>query len=209
LRNKKPFPMYVQKAVIDDIKAIHEILNYYAGQGLLLPRSLSELYDHLRDYFVLRKDDQGSPRLYQQSQPAHGAGQPHKLEHGDWEGRGSRGRKDQASSAIDEPASEGHLVCGVCGLGICWEDLAEIRSLAVSEEMKGTGLGSRLVAACLEEAKSLGVKRVFTLTYVPDFFVRFGFREVEKSVLPHKIWADCFKCPKFPDCDETALLIDL
>ncbi|MFP4087465.1 MAG: GNAT family N-acetyltransferase, partial [Desulfobacteraceae bacterium] len=59
------------------------------------------------------------------------------------------------------------------------------------------------------EARSLGIKKVFTLTYVPDFFVKMGFEEIEKAVLPHKIWADCLKCPKFPDCDEIAMMLIL
>lgn len=153
--------MSIRKAVVGDIKSIHKILNHYADRGLLLPRSLSELYDHLRDYFVL------------------------EITH----------RTDS--------------IQGVCALGICWEGLAEIKSLAVSEGHQDKGLGSRLVEACFEEARNLGLKSVFALTYVPGFFLRLGFREVEKSTLPHKIWADCLKCPKFPDCDETALMIDL
>ena len=61
----------------------------------------------------------------------------------------------------------------------------------------------------VREAETLGVKQVFALTYVPEFFSGLGFKEVEKSILPHKVWADCLKCPKFPDCDETAMLIEL
>jgi amino-acid N-acetyltransferase len=94
-------------------------------------------------------------------------------------------------------------------LGICWKDLAEIESLAVSEALQGKGLGRKLVEACLHEARGLGLDKVFTLTYVPEFFVKLGFYEVDKSCLPHKIWADCLKCPKFPDCDETALMLQL
>ena len=63
--------------------------------------------------------------------------------------------------------------------------------------------------ACLEEASVLGIEKVFTLTYVPNFFIKRGFYEVDKSQLPHKIWADCLKCPKFPNCDETALMLEL
>ena len=153
--------MHIRKAVIRDVPDIHKILNHYAEKDLLLPRSLSALYDHLRDYFVL---------------------------------------------ADKKP---GHPIKGVCGLGICWEDLAEIRSLAVTADQQGKGSGTRLVEMCLKEAENLGLKKVFVLTYVPDFFKRLGFREVNKSVLPHKIWADCLNCPKFPDCDETAMMIDL
>ncbi|UCB51367.1 MAG: N-acetyltransferase [Deltaproteobacteria bacterium] len=151
----------IRKALIQDVKPIHRLLSYYADQGLLLPRSLSELYDHLRDHFV-----------------------------------------------VEDKRSQNSII-GVSALGICWEDLAEIRSLAIAKDEQGKGLGSQLVETCLEEARSLGLQRVFTLSYVPEFFSKLGFREVEKSVLPQKIWGDCLKCPKFPDCDETAMLVDL
>lgn len=151
----------IRKAIIGDVKPIHGLLSHFAESGLLLPRSLSELYDHLRDFFVV-------------------------------EDRQSNGK-----------------IMGVSGLGVCWEDLSEIRSLAVAEEHQKRGLGAKLVRACLEEAASLDLKKVFTLSYVPEFFIRLGFKEVEKSILPHKIWADCLKCSKFPDCDETAMVIEL
>jgi amino-acid N-acetyltransferase len=153
--------MRIRKATVPDVTSIHRLLTYFADQGLLLPRSLSELYAHVRDYVVFGDD------------------------------------------AADES------VLGVCGLGICWEDLAEIRSLAVSPDYQGKGLGSDLLRSCLDEARALGLKSVFTLTYVPGFFKKHGFVTVEKGVLPHKIWADCLKCPKFPNCDETALMIGL
>ena len=107
------------------------------------------------------------------------------------------------------PEGDERTVLGACALGICWEDLAEIRSLAVAEQEQGKGCGSRLVEACLRDAACFGLKRVFTLTYVEQFFLRLGFRRVEKSVLPHKVWADCLRCPKYPDCDETAMIVDL
>jgi len=151
----------IRQAAIKDVITIHNLLSYYADEGLLLPRSLSELYDHLRDFFIME-----SPSL---------------------------------------PPS----VIGVCALGICWEDLAEIRSLAVSEAYQGKGAGFRLVEACLKDAGPIGVTQVFTLTYIPNFFFKLGFREVNKASLPHKIWADCLKCHKFPDCDETAMLLKL
>jgi amino-acid N-acetyltransferase len=151
----------IRKALTTDIGDIHKLLNRYANDGLLLPRALSELYDHLRDFYVLMDDqDKG-------------------------------------------------VVIGACALGICWEDLAEIRSLVVSKDQQGNRFGAELVAACLDEARALGLKRVFTLTYIPEFFSKMGFREVEKSELPHKVWADCFKCTKFPDCDETAMILTL
>ena len=166
--------MRIRKAVIGDVKAIHRVLNHYAEKGLLLPRSLSELYDHLRDFYVWVE---GGPEASGSTLPS--------------------GRH----------AEDG--VLGVCGLRICWEDLAEIKSLAVWEGRQGERIGSKLVETCLQEARYFGLRKVFTLTYVPGFFERLGFREVEKSVLPHKIWADRLKCPRFPNCDETALMIEL
>ncbi len=153
--------MIIRKALMGDVSAIHKILNHYANQNLLLPRSLSELYDHLKDYYVLEDDDHAQS------------------------------------------------IRGVCGLRICWEDLAEIKSLAIYEDQQGKGFGIEFVHKCIEEARSLGIKKVFVLTYIPAFFKRIGFREVDKSLLPHKVWADCLNCPNFPDCGETALLLDL
>jgi len=151
----------LRKAIIQDVKSIHAILTNYADQDLLLPRSLSELYDHLRDFYV-----------------------------------------------IENSEIKGSLL-GVCTLSISWEDLGEIRSLAVVEEDQKRGLGSKLVEACLSEAVEIGLKKVFVLTLIKGFFARFGFKEIEKSSLPHKIWADCLKCPKFPDCDEIAMILKL
>ncbi len=148
----------IRKARLDDIKEIQRLIKVYAPRGGILPRSLSELYDHLRDFFVF-----------------------------------VRNRK----------------VIGICALHICWEDLAEIRSVAVEEDDQNKGIGATLVKACLKESKLLGVKKVFALTYQPKFFERLGFERVDKTALPHKIWTDCLKCVKFPDCDETALVIEL
>lgn len=153
--------LFIRKAIIADIKPIHKLLNHYADRGLLLPRPLSELYDHLRDFNVL-------------------------VENG-----------------------EAEKIIGACALGICWEDLAEIRSLAVIEDRQGSDYGRRLVEACLQEARSLGLRKVFALTYAEGFFSRMGFRVVEKATLPQKVWGDCLKCPKFPECDEIAMALDL
>jgi len=100
-------------------------------------------------------------------------------------------------------------VMGCCSLHIMWEDLAEIRSLAVADEYQGKGIGRDLVQACIGEARELGIRRLFTLTYETGFFERLGFRVADKSIFPQKIWADCLHCPKFPECDEVALVMDL
>jgi amino-acid N-acetyltransferase len=98
---------------------------------------------------------------------------------------------------------------GCCALQFCWEDLAEIRSLAVSPEHVNRGIGRRLTGAAIEEARAFGVRQVFTLTYRPDFFRRFGFHQIDRTDLPLKIWSDCMLCVKFPDCDETAMMLTL
>jgi amino-acid N-acetyltransferase len=151
----------IRKAHIKEVVQIHRLLSHYGGQGLLLSRSLSEIYDHLRDFFIM-----------------------------------------------EDESKKGEILA-VCALGICWEDLAEIRSLAVMGDCHGNDFGTMMVKKCLEEAIELGVKKVFTLTYAMGFFSKIGFRQIEKSALPHKIWADCFKCPKFPDCDEIAMMMEL
>jgi amino-acid N-acetyltransferase len=97
-------------------------------------------------------------------------------------------------------------VIGCCALHLFWEDLAEVRSLAVTEPSMRQGIGAALVRACLEEARELGIAKVFTLTNKVAFFEKQGFGQVDRSELPHKIWAACVKCVKFPDCDETALV---
>ena len=149
----------IRRARQQDVRFIHGLLAKYGGEGLLLARPLTEIYESLRD-FVMAEDDQGN-------------------------------------------------LVGVCALHLCWEDLCEIRSLAVLPEYRGQGWGIRLAEACLSEAVTLGFNKVFALTYRPEFFARLGFRQVDKQMLPNKIWADCVKCVKFPDCDETAMLLEL
>lgn len=100
-------------------------------------------------------------------------------------------------------------VRGCCALHVLWEDLAEIKSLAVEEDLHGGGYGRKLVEACLDEAREMGIPRVFALTYIPEFFEKLGFSRVDKSELPQKIWSDCINCPKFPDCGEEAVQIEL
>jgi len=148
----------IREARLRDVKEIQRLVKLYSNRGEMLPRSLSELYDNIRDFVVF---------------------------------------------------TQNRKVVGICALHICWEDLEEIRSLAVEEGIRGRGIGGKLVKACLEESRRLGVKRAFALTYQSDFFERLGFKKVDKSVLPHKIWTDCLKCVKFPDCDEIAVVKEL
>jgi len=150
--------MKAEKARIGDIPQIHKLVNRFAEKGEMLPRALSELYENIRDFFVVR---------------------------------------------------EGEQLVACAALHIFWSDLAEIRAVSVVEEMQDQGAGAFLVQACLEEAMGLGIETVFCLTYKPDFFETCGFRQVDKMDLPRKVWGECQRCPKFPDCDEVALVYKL
>ena len=150
--------MQVEKARIDDVPAIHRLVNFFADKGEMLHRPLSEVYENLRDFFVIRKDKE---------------------------------------------------VAACVALHICWSDLAEIKSLAVREEDQDQGVGKRLAEACIEEARGLGIATLFALTYKPTFFEKLGFKKVDVQKLPRKVWGECQRCPKFPNCDETALLLPL
>ena len=97
-------------------------------------------------------------------------------------------------------------VVGCVALHVFWEDLAELRCLAVAEDLQGQGLGRSLVEACWESARELEIPSVFALTYSVAFFERCGYRQIEKSELPHKIWNECVRCPLFPNCQEVALI---
>jgi len=151
--------MKVEKATITDAQSIHTMVNEFAEKKEMLPRALSEIYEDLRDYFVIRDKN-------------------NKM-----------------------------LAC--VAMHISWVDLAEIRSLAVHEKSQFQGLGSMLVESCIKEAKELGIPTIFCLTYKPAFFEKCGFKQVDKSELPRKVWSECFHCPKFPDCDEVALIYNL
>lgn len=105
---------------------------------------------------------------------------------------------------------EERLIVGICAMSIIWENLAEVRSLYVDEAFRRRGIGRILVEACISEAITLELFRIFTLTYKREFFQQVGFHAVDRSSLSEKIWTDCFRCPKYPDyCDETAMIIEL
>lgn len=106
-------------------------------------------------------------------------------------------------------AAEKGRVHGTAALHICWESLTEVKSVAVREDACGGGIGRRLVRACLAEAGELGASRAFALTYVPEFFEKLGFARIDRADLPHRVWAECIRCPKFPDCGEIAVAVEL
>jgi amino-acid N-acetyltransferase len=112
---------------------------------------------------------------------------------------------------VEAPAGKaGPVRLVACGaLHVCWSHLAEIKSLAVDEAHQGKGHGKALVLGCIEEARELELQTVFALTYKPEFFTRIGFRIVDKATLPHKVWNECIRCPKFPGCGEIAVVYEL
>lgn len=145
----------VEKARIGDALQMHRLINDFAAKGEMLARPLSQIYENIRDYFIVR---------------------------------------------------EGERVIACAALHVSWSDLAEIKSVAVAEDSQRQGIGDQLIRACLQDAKALGIPTVFCLTYKPAFFARFGFTQIDKMELPRKIWSECYLCPKFPNCDEIALI---
>ncbi len=100
-------------------------------------------------------------------------------------------------------------IVGIGALHVLWNDLAELRTLAVKDSMMKQGIGRQVVEYILKEAKDLKVQKVFTLTYQPGFFEKLGFTIIEKETMPHKVWTDCINCPKFPNCNEICLEINI
>ncbi len=137
---------------------IQEIIESYSQRDKMISRSLSYLYENLRDYFVAFDKDR---------------------------------------------------ILGCVGLHISWADLAEIKSLAVDADHIGSGIGKGLLESAIDEARSLSIPHLFTLTLEPEFFKKNGFRIIEKDKLPMKIWGECIQCPKYPDCDEVPLVLDI
>ncbi len=100
-------------------------------------------------------------------------------------------------------------VLGCVAVEIAWADLAEVKSLAVAPHAIGRGLGDALVRAAIDDARKLGVRRLFALTYVDAFFARFGFKRIDRKQLPSKVWTDCVYCPRRHACNEIAVLLHL
>lgn len=148
----------VRPATVADVGAVVELVNGYAALGEMLPKSLNQVYQNIRDFVV---------------------------------------------------AEDTGRIVGCGALHVLWDNLGEVRSLAVVEELRGRRIGSRIVHDLLGEGRRLGLPRAFALTYRPSFFLAQGFTIVERDTLPRKIWVDCIDCIKFPQCDEIALIRDL
>lgn len=98
---------------------------------------------------------------------------------------------------------------GCCALHVDLDNLAEVRSFVVREDLRGHGVGARLLEACYEEAENLSLARIYALTRVPGFFQHHGFNVIDKADLPQKVFKDCIRCPLFFNCDEIAVARDL
>lgn len=149
----------LRPAQMRDAKRIHSLLTECSAEGLLLPRSLSNLYGQIRDFRILETED-------------------------------------------------GAFI-GCAALAVIWENLAEVRSLAIAKPWRGSGFGNILVDDCCKDARGIGIDRVFALTYQVRFFERNGFGVVNKDTLPQRVWIVCANCPRFPDCDEVAVMRQL
>jgi amino-acid N-acetyltransferase len=106
-------------------------------------------------------------------------------------------------------AEDNGKIIGVAGLHLVWNELGEVRSLAVVKDVCQKGVGRKLVELLTEEAKQLGVKNLFALTYQQGFFEKLGFRVIAKETVPQKMWKECIDCPKFPNCDEIAMIKEI
>lgn len=106
-------------------------------------------------------------------------------------------------------AEDKKKVIACCALHVSWEDLAEIKALAVSQNHQHKGIGTKLVHVLHKRAVQLGIKKTFALSFKPAFFERMGYTRIAREKLPHKIWGECVKCHLFPDCGETPLILDL
>lgn len=145
----------IRKAKLKDANSIRKIVNKFASEGKMLPLSFNQIYEKIRDFFVIEKNGK---------------------------------------------------IIGCGALKIIWKDLGEIRSVAIGKMDQKKGYGKLLIDEILKEAENLDIKKIFVLTYIPEFFEKFGFEKISKSKLPHKIWIDCINCPKFPRCDEIPMI---
>lgn len=148
----------LRNARVDDVDDLNNLINYFAEKNLILPKTLSELYENIRDYYVY-------------------------LENGN--------------------------VIGCVALHVYDKDLAEIKSLAVKDDYQNRGISKKLIQKCFEEGTMLGLKKLFVLTHIPDFFENIGFKRVDRGLFPQKIWTECVKCYKFTNCEGVALMIEV
>lgn len=144
----------IRQAQLADVPAMLRLVNGYADQELMLPRTEVEICERIRDFIV---------------------------------------------------AMDGNEVVGCGAIQFYSPDMAELRSLAVSPDRVHGGVGQRIAGEILDQAREVGVEVVFAFTYVPLFFSKLGFQNIQREELPLKAWRDCMRCPKFNACDEVAM----
>ena len=154
---KKP-QFKIQRAALTDVPTIHALITPYADRNDMLHRPMSELYENIRDYLVIKQGDE-------------------------------------------------LLACA--SVHVLWSDLAEVKAVAVKEEYQSHGLGKMLMNRCFEDAREMGLATVFVLTHKMDYYAQFGFQQIDVMSLPRKVWGECLRCPKFPNCNEYAMVYHL
>ena len=148
----------LRRAQVGDILGMQRLINRFAERDEMLPRALHELYENIRDFHVIVKDDE---------------------------------------------------VVGCAALHVSWANLAEVKSVAVSEQCQRMGYGRMLIESCIADARELGISTLFCLTYRPDFFSAMDFQVVDRDTLPRKVWSECIRCPKFSNCSEIAMSLQV
>jgi len=148
----------IQAATLADMDRVHGLITPYADRNDMLHRPLSELYENVRDFYVVK----------------------------------------EAADVI---------ACG--SVHVVWNDLAEIKAVAVREEYQSQGWGKRMIAHCMDSARDMGIATVFVLTHKTTYYDQLGFKEIDVTNLPRKVWGECLRCPKFPNCNEIAMVYHL
>ncbi len=154
----EPAPWCIRPAEVGDIQGIKALIDPHVETGIMLPKTLTQLYESVRDFQVCVEDQR---------------------------------------------------VIGAGALHVLWEDLAEIRSIAVHPKFHRRGLGSKIVDALIEESRALGIRRLFTFTLAVEFFQSFGFLEYPRNDIPPIVWVECSKCSKYYNCDETGMILQI
>jgi len=150
--------MKIRPAKVQDVKQMHQIIEFYADNKEMLHRSLNSMYENIQEYVV---------------------------------------------------AEEKGKIIGCGALHVSWDDLAEVKALAVEKNYARKGIGRKIVTTLEQNALNLGIYATFALSFKPEFFKKLGYEIISKEVLPQKIWSECINCHLFPDCGEIPLIKEL
>ena len=170
----------IRKARVTDVKGILSLINGFAASNLMLARGPQYLYENIRDFMVAVDD---SP----ETQTA----------------------EDGPSESPGSPPESSGLIIACASLHVLWENVAEIRSTAIHPDYQHKGLGKKLVEQLKKEARELDITMLFTWTLAEDFFAHLGFKRKGKEELPSKVWGECSRCPKYFNCDEVGMVLEI